>query len=224
MSNKVNRDFLAWIISGPSGSGKTTLCEALLKDRVLGKSLLKSVSYTTRLRRSNEKEGQDYHYISKDKFLELKSDNALLENEKIFETYYGTPKSIVNTAQKKGRDLLLAIDVKGAAKLRRYFKEKAVSIFIMPPDIQSLVKRLTQRRTETKKDIEKRLKRVKIETLCARDYDYIVINDDVDAALSRIKSIMVAKKCEVKSRDKCYFKKDSLSNHAENFLRRKFSA
>lgn len=196
MLNSRGKDLRVWIISGPSGSGKTTLCDALLKDRVWGQRLLKSVSYTTRPPRAGEAEGRDYRHISTEKFLALKARGAFLEYEKIFETYYGTPSAIVTEARREGRDLLLAIDVKGARTLKRYFKKQAVSIFIMPPDFQSLVKRLARRKTETKKEIEKRLKRVKIETLCARQYDYIVVNDDLNEALEQIKAILIAKQCE----------------------------
>lgn len=197
MSNKARSNHRIWIISGPSGSGKTTLCDALLKDPFWGRRLLKSVSYTTRPKRPGEVAGKDYVHISREKFLELLKRRAFLEHERIFGFYYGTPKKAVSDAAETGKGLILCIDVKGARTVRRFFKQKAVSIFILPPHLKALTQRLKARSTESKKDIEKRLKRVKIELSSAREYDYCVVNDDLDDALARLKAIFMAKECEV---------------------------
>ncbi len=196
MSNRPERRFRVWIVSGPSGSGKTTLVGSLLREPVFKRTLVKSVSYTTRPKRAGEKEGKDYRHISTPKFLALLRRKGFLEHEKIFGSYYGTPKSVVRDAQKAGKDLILCIDVKGARTVRRFFKEKASSIFILPPGLEVLSARLKKRSTEDKKDIEKRLKRVRIELSYVKDYDYVVVNDDLNEALSQIKSIMTAKQCE----------------------------
>jgi len=185
-----------WIVSGPSGSGKTSLCDALLEDKFWQKRLLKSVSCTTRPMRNGEVEGKDYVHVTKEAFLKLIKNGALLEHEEIFGFYYGTPKSIINEADVKGRDLLLCIDVKGARSVRSYFGKKVASIFILPPDVEVLAQRLKKRSTENKKDIEKRLKRVKIELSLKKEYDYIVVNDDFDEALKKIKAILLAKASE----------------------------
>ena len=196
MLNKKNMAHRAWIISGPSGSGKTTLCEALLKDAFWSKRLVKSVSYTTRPLRRGEKEGRDYRRISEERFLRLKEDGGFYESEKIFGFYYGTPKKAFLDAGKEGKDLLLSIDVKGARSLRKSLGRKAVSIFVLPPELKVLRERLRLRSTEGKKDIENRLRRVKIELSFMKDYDYIVVNDDFNVALAKLKSILTTKQCE----------------------------
>lgn len=196
MLSKGDRTHRVWIVSGPSGSGKTSLCDALLEDKFWQKRLLKSVSCTTRPMRKGEVEGKDYAHVTKEKFLELIKKGALLEHEEIFGFYYGTPKSIINEADIQGKDLLLCIDVKGARSVRGYFGKKAASIFILPPDVEVLAQRLKKRSTENKKDIEKRLKRVKIELSLKKEYDYIVVNDDFEEALKKIKAILLAKASE----------------------------
>jgi len=196
MLSKEKMAHRAWIISGPSGSGKTTLCEALLKDVFWRKRLAKSVSYTTRPLRRGEKEGRDYRRISEERFLRLKEDGGFYESEKIFGFYYGTPKKAFLDANKAGKDLLLSIDVKGARSLRKSLGRQAVSIFVLPPGLKALRRRLRRRSTEGKKDIENRLRRVKIELSFMKDYDYIVVNDDLKVALAKLKSILTAKQCE----------------------------
>ena len=196
MSNKPKRSFRAWIVSGPSGSGKTSLCEALLKDPFWGQKLLKTVSYTTRALRPGEREGRDYRSISKERFLVLKKQGALLESEKIFGAYYGTPKKDVTLARRQGKDLLMCIDVKGARTVRRFFKEEAASIFILAPKEEILSKRLKKRSTEGRAQINHRLRRVKSEMRRMKEYDYVVVNDDFNEALGKIKSILTAKTCE----------------------------
>lgn len=192
MSNRTKKGFRVWIISGPSGSGKTTLCGALLKDGFWKRRLMKSVSVTTRPRRGGEVSGKDYVHITPEKFLSCLKRRAFLEHERIFGFYYGTPKKAVRDAQRAGKDLLLCIDVKGAQTLRRIFKKQAVSVFILPPRIKTLSERLRKRSTEGKKDIEKRLKRVKIELSLASQYDYCIVNDDFHDALGKIKAILLA--------------------------------
>ncbi|HAJ57663.1 MAG TPA: guanylate kinase [Candidatus Omnitrophica bacterium] len=196
MSNRALRAFRVWIISGPSGSGKTTLTDALLKDAYWKPRLVKSVSYTTRPKRPGEVEGRDYVHIGHKDFLRLLKQRAFLEHEEIFGASYGTPKKAVEDAKKAGRDLLLCIDVKGARRVRRFFGKSAVSVFILPPHLEALNERLVKRSTESKKDIEKRLKRVKIELSLAKEYDYVVVNDDLREALKKIKAILLAKSCE----------------------------
>ncbi|MDD5019680.1 MAG: guanylate kinase [Candidatus Omnitrophica bacterium] len=186
-----------WIVSGPSGSGKTTLCEALLRDPFWEKRLLRSVSVTTRPLRPREKQGRDYTRIPEAAFLELLKKKAFLEHEKIFGAFYATPRSILEKAGRQKKDVLLCIDVKGAATVRRVLgRSRVTSIFVVTPGARALVRRLRQRSTESKKDIEKRLRRVKIELCHMKRYDYIVINDVFDEALGKIKAILTAKSCE----------------------------
>ncbi len=197
MSSSPKPPVLTWIVSGPSGSGKTTLCEALQNDPVWRDRLIKSVSITTRCLRPGEVQGQDYVVVSEAEFRGLLRKGALLEHERIFGFYYGTPRKILEDARRQGRDALFCIDVKGAAAVRRRLKKDVFSIFIMPPSQKALLERLAGRGTENKKEIEKRLRRVKIEISCAKHYDYVVINDRLDAALEKIKAILTAKRCEV---------------------------
>lgn len=194
MSNKGAH--FVWIVSGPSGSGKTSLCSALLKDSVWKKRLMRSVSYTTRKLRSGEKDGIDYKSVSEKEFLRLKAGKAFLETEKIFGCYYGTPKKSVEVSKRQGKDLLLCIDVKGAKSVKREIRKNAISIFVIAPGFKELVKRLKKRSTENKKDIEKRLERVKMELSYMGDYDYIVVNGDFNKALGELKAILTAKRCE----------------------------
>ncbi len=195
MSSKRAPSQTVWIVSGPSGSGKTSLSDALLDSYGWREKLMKSVSYTTRPRRDGEKDGKDYVHIKPEAFLRLKRAGALLESEKIFGFYYGTPKKAVYDARRAGKDLLLCIDVKGARRVKNFFKN-AVSIFILPPEIKILRQRLKKRLTENEKEIARRLKRVKKELSYMGDYDYVVINDDFNVALKRLQSILTARQCE----------------------------
>jgi guanylate kinase len=197
MSNKALQGPRVWIVSGPSGSGKSTLCAALLRDPFWKKRLLRSVSVTTRPLRPQEKQGTDYTRISEAAFLGLLKKKALLEHEKIFGAYYGTPRAVLARAAREKKDVLLCIDVKGAQNVRRSLgRSRVASIFVVTPRIQALKRRLCRRSTEGKKDIEKRLKRVKIELSHMGQYDYIVVNDVFDEALNQMKAILKAKLCE----------------------------
>jgi guanylate kinase len=196
MSSRAKAPVLTWVISGPSGSGKTSLVEALLEDQQLRGRLLKSVSVTTRALRSGEVEGRDYVTVDETAFRSLARRGELLEHERIFGSYYGTPKKILVEAERSNKDALFCIDVKGAAAVRRRLKKNVFSIFIMPPSPGALLERLAGRGTETNKQIQKRLRRVKIEISYAKNYDYIVVNDRFDAALEKIKAILTAKRCE----------------------------
>ena len=195
LSNAGHSQFV-WIVSGPSGSGKTTLCEALLKDEFYRKKLLRSVSSTTRGRRQGELEGKDYHFVSEKQFSSLIKKEAFLEYEEIFGAYYGTLKKVLLDARRQGKDVLLCIDVKGARKIKKALHKRVVSIFILAPKLDTLVERLHKRSTENKKDIEKRVGRVKMELSYAAGYDYVIVNDRFEDALEKLKAIFTAKRCE----------------------------
>jgi len=175
-----------FVISAPSGSGKTTLCKEVLKKI---KSLTPSVSLTTRKPRKDEKNAKDYHYVSKDAFKEEVEKGNLLEWEENFGYFYGTPKKFVLENLKKGKSLLLSIDVKGAMVVKEKFPESTL-IFIKPPSMKELSKRLKTRNTDNKKDIEKRLDIAKNELKYEKKYDYVVINDKLENAVSEIISII----------------------------------
>jgi guanylate kinase len=150
MSNRAKTPVLAWVVSGPSGSGKTSLVEELLKDPYWNGRLVKSVSITTRALRVGEVEGRDYVTVDEPAFRTLARQGGLLEYERIFGFYYGTPAKIFDEARRENKDAFFCIDVKGAATLRRRLKKNVVSIFIMPPSQGALLERLSRRGTETK--------------------------------------------------------------------------
>lgn len=179
-----------FIISAPSGCGKTTLCRRLLK---AGIGLRRSVSITTRPKRPGEIVGKDYYFVSKATFRRWIRQNRFLEWTRTYGWYYGTPKGFVGNLLKNGGDVLLSIDVKGAAKVKRVYPE-SVLIFILPPSLKELKERLRKRRSDNKNEIRKRLKIAKREMRFIDRYDYTVINDSVTKAVEKLKAIVIAEK------------------------------
>lgn len=178
------------IISGPSGSGKTTLHKKLLLSRRLKKKLVKSISATTRPRRPNEVHGRDYLFLTTKEFLRAKRAGRFLEWQRVFSNYYGTPRRNVEKLLKKGRNVLLCIDVKGAKVVARQFPD-AVRVFIKAPSMAVLKKRLQLRGSETQKDLTKRLAIAKSEMCEATKYDYIVENKDLFHASKQLKDVVL---------------------------------
>lgn len=176
-----------FIISAPSGAGKTTLVERLLKKKQL--NLHRSISVTTRTKRGREQEGRDYFFIPEEKFKRLRSEKKLLEWAKVFSHYYGTPRDFVGRCLKKGHHLILAIDVRGARQVKRRFPE-AVSIFVLPPSLSDLKRRLLKRSTDSREEIKRRLKRAEAEITQAPTYDYVVVNKEVSRALRELETIV----------------------------------
>lgn len=179
-----------FIISGPSGSGKDTVLSKLFEAL---KEIKFSISSTTRAIRGNEVEGGKYNYISKEKFLSMIDNDELLEYNEFVGNFYGTPKAPIEEAVKKGIDILVEVDVNGAAQIREK-KPQAISIFIMPPSLEVLKNRLSNRGTETPELVEKRLKSALDEIARANEYDYIVVNDDLQEAVLDITSIINSEK------------------------------
>ncbi len=177
------------ILSGPSGSGKTTLHEKLLKSPAFKGKLIKSLSATTRAPRAGEKNGRDYLFLSKKEFLAKKKNDEFLESMQVFDNYYGTPKDKVQGALDKGKNVLLCIDVKGAALVSRRCKD-AVKIFIKTPTLKDLKNRLQKRATEDPKELNLRLKIAKEELKEANRYDYIVVNDTLGRAYRQLVQIL----------------------------------
>jgi guanylate kinase len=178
-----------FIVSAPSGCGKTTLCKKLLQDRL---NLSDSVSVTTRPPRRGEIEGKDYFFVSGEKFRSMVSKKELLEHEENFGFFYGTPKKAVLDLLKKGKSVLLSIDVKGAEKVRRLYPDKCVLVFIMPPSISVLKKRLESRKTDAASSISERLKIARREIRHKDRYDHVVVNDSLDAAYKKLKEIILS--------------------------------
>ena len=166
-------------ISAPSGSGKTTLCKALQDAKP---SIQWSISYTTRKRRTMEKNGVDYHFISLDEFEDLIMKGYFMEWENVHGFYYGTSKVSLEKAIEKNNVLLLEMDVKGSMRIKKLYPENTYSIFIIPPSIDHLRKRLKNRGTDSEKRIEIRLKRFEEEMEFQKNFDYVMVNEDLELA------------------------------------------
>ena len=178
-----------FVISAPSGRGKTTLCKKLLKDKF---KLRQSVSITTRPPRRGERNGADYFFVSAEEFIRMIDAKELLEYEENFGFLYGTPKRAVEELLQKGRNVLLSIDVKGAMNVRKSYPQNSVLIFVMPPSMEDLKKRLESREADTSKAILNRLKVAKQEVACKDKYDYVVVNDRLDTAYKKLKEIILS--------------------------------
>ncbi|WP_142414466.1 guanylate kinase [Hathewaya massiliensis] len=187
------------VISGPSGAGKGTVCRELLKD----KSYWLSVSATTRLPREGEIEGTSYFFLGKETFLEKLSKGNFLEYAEVYGNYYGTPKDKIEDKLNEGIDVILEIDIQGALKVKDICPE-GVFIFIMPPSMEELKNRIIGRGSETEESLNLRFKSAFQELNYVSRYNYVVINDIIEDAVSEIKSIITAEKCRVdRQKDLC---------------------
>lgn len=182
-----------FIVSGPSGSGKDTVLGRLLAAHP---EIQLSISSITRPMRQGEVEGEKYHFITREAFEQMLRENALLESNVYLGNYYGTPRAPVEEAIAAGRDMILEIDVNGAAKVRAQMPE-AVSIFIMPPSLEVLEQRLSGRGTEDAETVRGRLKEAVGEIARAVDYDYIVVNDDLDEAVESLTAVIVGQRAKI---------------------------
>ena len=177
-----------FIISGPSGSGKDTVMTELFKKMP---ELLFSISSITRAMRAGEREGEKYNFITREKFEDMLKIDRLLEHNEFVGNYYGTPREPVERAIANGQDMVIEVDVNGAAQIREKLPE-AVSIFIMPPSFAELKRRLSGRGTESEELIQKRLTSALGEIKRAVEYDYIVVNEDIAAAADDIMSVILS--------------------------------
>lgn len=178
------------VISGPSGVGKTTLGERLVAGDPL---LVSSVSMTTRPPRDDEKHGEDYFFVSREKFERIR-DREMVEWAEVHGQLYGTPRRFIEAEMAAGREVLLNIDVQGGIRVKKIFP-RSVMIFILPPSFESLKQRILKRGTDESLDLEKRLETAVMEITASDNYDYIVINDDLDQAVGLIQSIIAAERC-----------------------------
>lgn len=176
-----------FVISGPSGVGKDTVIARILQKN---DNVALSVSCTTRAPRGQEKDGVDYYFKSVSEFEQLIEEDGFLEYAKVFDNYYGTPAAAVREKLQQGRDVILEIDVQGAINVRNK-APGAVLVFIAPPSMEVLRKRLEGRKTETPEAIEKRFSRAASEMKLADKYNYQVVNDDLDQAVEELNEIIV---------------------------------
>jgi guanylate kinase len=185
-----------FIISAPSGSGKSTLVKRLMEEDLAREErrLQFSVSFTTRTARGGEIEGEHYHFISVEEFQRLRDAGELLEWAEVFGNYYGTSRAILRTAEEAGKDLILDIDVQGAAQLKERLRQ-AVSIFILPPSRQVLESRLRKRSSDSDEVIQRRLLEASNEIEEFGKYDYLLINDNLDASFEQLRGIILAERC-----------------------------
>lgn len=177
---------ILFVLSGPSGVGKGTVRKRLFEEKT---DLEYSISMTTREKRPGEKEGVDYFYRTKEEFERMIANDELLEYAKYVNNYYGTPRAFVEETLAKGKDVFLEIEVQGAMQVKENFPE-GVFIFLFPPSLDELKNRIINRGTETEELVINRLKEARKEIEMMHFYDYVVVNDDVDQAVERIKAII----------------------------------
>lgn len=189
----MSQEGLLLVISGPSGAGKGTVCKSLLHKC---NSLQYSISITTRKPRGREQHGVNYFFSSVPDFENMIESNQLLEWAKVYDNYYGTPTEFVVDTLKSGQDVILEIDVEGAKQVFKTFPN-GVFIFLLPPSMKELANRIYKRGTDSKEVIEKRLAAAQGEIDQLINYNYVVLNDEVEKATEKIKSIIVAEKCKV---------------------------
>jgi guanylate kinase len=187
----VERRGLMFVLSSPSGAGKTTLSRLLI-EKMPG--LRMSVSVTTRAKRPGEVEGRDYLFVDKARFEEMVKRNELLEWATVFDNRYGTPRAPVEAALSSGQDVLFDIDWQGTQQLREKARADVVSVFILPPSAADLEKRLHSRAQDSAEVIRGRMSRASHEMSHWAEYDYIVINRDIDAAFAEVQSILKAER------------------------------
>jgi len=187
----VERRGMMFVLSSPSGAGKTTLSRMLMEAMP---GLRMSVSTTTRAKRPGEVEGRDYHFVDKTRFEEMVKRGELLEWATVFDNRYGTPKAPVEAALSAGQDVLFDIDWQGTQQLREKARADVVSVFILPPSAADLEKRLSSRAQDSAGVIRRRMSRASHEMSHWAEYDYIVINHDVEAAFAEVQSILKAER------------------------------
>ncbi|MCX5706606.1 MAG: guanylate kinase [Candidatus Omnitrophica bacterium] len=192
MKKKPKIKGLIFVVSGPSGSGKTTLLKNLLRERDLRNKLVKSVSVTTRGKRSQEHSGRDYFFVSPGKFQQLNRDKKILEWTKYLGYHYATRKDFVEQALSKGRHVILCLDFKGARKIKKLYPKNTITVFIIPPALKELRRRIEARCAKTKQEeVHRRLKLAKLELRNSHRYNYALVNKDLTKAKKRLKAIIL---------------------------------
>ena len=188
---KVARRGLMFILSSPSGAGKTTLADRLLtKD---GEMVL-SISATTRPRRPGEAHGKDYYFVSEEEFMRMRDNGEFMEWANVFGHYYGTPRALVEDVLRQGKDVLFDIDWQGAQQLDEVAGEDVVKVFILPPSRDELERRLRSRAKDPEEVVQKRMAKADAEMSHWAEYDYVIVNYDLDESEELLRSILFAER------------------------------
>ncbi|MBY0511788.1 MAG: guanylate kinase [Rhodospirillaceae bacterium] len=187
----VRRRGLMLVLSSPSGAGKTTIARAILRH---DRNLAMSVSVTTRSPRPGEEQGKDYFFVSEPEYHKMVAASELLEHAKVFDNFYGTPKSHVEKELTSGRDVMFDIDWQGTQQLKASARGDLVSVFILPPSIRELERRLRGRAQDTEDVMMRRMARAADEMSHWPEYDYIVINQNVEESIAQVQSILTAER------------------------------
>ena len=199
------------ILSSPSGAGKTTLVKLLSKR----KGFVTSISHTTRTPRSNEVDGKDYHFISNEKFEKMIDNKEFLEFAKVFKNFYGTTKSNIFEELNKGNNVIFDIDWQGTNQIiSQKFKNRLLTFFILPPSREELFKRLTNRDMKDKLIAEERMKQFDKDVLHWKDYNYVIINNDLEDCYNQILEYI---DCEINKKEVTY-DKDLIKNHIKKLI------
>ena len=191
---KIKKEGVLLVISSPSGTGKTTICKKLLE---YDKNIHLSVSVTTRKKRKNEVEGIDYYFKTKKDFLNLKSENFFIENAFVFENYYGTLKSEVLEQLENGIDVLIDIDWQGTRQITQAMKGNLIKIFLLPPSIDELKKRLSKRNSDSLEEINFRMSKALKEIKHYDEYDYVLVNNNLDETFQQIVKILESERLKL---------------------------
>lgn len=182
---------LVFVVSAPSGTGKTTLCRAMTR---IFPGLHYSISHTTRQQRPGDENGKDYHFISPQEFQQMIDRSEFVEWAEIYGHRYGTSRAVVEKVLEEGRDVILDIDGQGAKQIHDK-KLPGAFIFLLPPSLEELERRLSNRRTERKAAMEERLRKAKAEMAEAYWYDYLIVNDELEKAQEQLQAVILAEHC-----------------------------
>jgi len=186
------------ILSAPSGAGKTTLSREIIK---LHPEIHYSISVTSRPPRPVEVDGQDYHFVSVSEFEKMLENKEFAEWAMVHDNYYGTPKKQIEARIDRGIDVIMDIDTVGARSIKRLYPQ-SVAIFVLPPSLDELGKRLRSRATDSEEVIKKRLNRAKLELLEIGDFEYFIINDKFEQAVDQVRAIIEAERCKLSRFDR----------------------
>ena len=197
-----------FILSSPSGAGKTTLVKKISRNR----NFSVSISHTTRSPRPNEKNGKDYYFVSKNNFKKLIKNGEFLEHARVFDNYYGSSKNLVIKKIQEGKNIVFDIDWQGTRQIRnKKLKYRLVTIYILPPSKDELLKRLIKREKKNMNTVKKRMKEFKKDLSRWKDYDYVVINDNLSICYKNIMDM-------IKKQSKTHFNRKFISNHVKKLL------